>query len=151
MKVRYFGIQSVNSQAIFMKFSKPYFLLIWHRSCKFRKKYWLDHLICSKCPFTTLLYNMYKPIKFIPVYSQNCVTCQMVEIFRVVAKWLDNNDCKISWQTLENWLTGYQKANFYSGPSSTVGQTVEEVQNHTDQTGFIFDRDQLIFFKLKKY
>ena len=32
----------------------------------------------SKCPFMTLLYIMYKPINFIPVYSQNCVTCQMI-------------------------------------------------------------------------
>ena len=46
------------------------------------------------------------------------------EIFRVVAKWLDNNGYKILWQSLENWLTGYQKANFHFEPSSTVGQTV---------------------------
>ena len=32
----------------------------------------------SKCLFMTLLYNMYKPINFIPVYSHNCVKCQMV-------------------------------------------------------------------------
>ena len=38
----------------------------------------LDHLTCSKCLFMTLLYDMYKTINFIPVYSQNCVTCQMV-------------------------------------------------------------------------
>ena len=49
------------------------------------------------------------------------------EIFRVVAKWIDYNAYKISWQSLENWLTGYQKANFYFGPSSTVGQTVVNV------------------------
>ena len=47
------------------------------------------------------------------------------EIFRVVAKWSDNNGCKISGQSLKNWLTGYQKASFHFGPSSTVGQTVE--------------------------
>ena len=35
------------------------------------------------------------------------------------------NAYKISWQSLENWLTGYQKANFHFGPSSTVGQIVE--------------------------
>ena len=34
----------------------------------------LDHLTCSKCLFMTLLYNMYKPINYISVYSQNCVT-----------------------------------------------------------------------------
>ena len=33
-------------------------------------------------------------------------------------------DFKISWQSLENWLTGYRKANFHFGPSSTVGQTI---------------------------
>ena len=38
----------------------------------------LDHLTCSKCLFMTLLYDMYKLINFIPVYSENCVTCQMV-------------------------------------------------------------------------
>ena len=43
------------------------------------------------------------------------------EIFRVVAKWIDYNRYKILWQSLENWLTGYQKANFYFGPSLTVG------------------------------
>ena len=47
------------------------------------------------------------------------------EIFRVVAKLLDNNGCKISWQSLEDWLTGYQKAHFHFGPSTTVGQTVD--------------------------
>ena len=50
------------------------------------------------------------------------------EIFMVVAKWLTldrpNNGWKISWQSLENWLTGYQKANFHFGQSSTVGQTI---------------------------
>ena len=52
---------------------------------------------------------------------------ELREIFRVVAKWLDNNGYKISWQSLENWLTGYQKANFYFGPSSTVGQTIVNI------------------------
>ena len=48
-------------------------------------------------------------------------------IFKVVATLLDNNHdngYKISWQSLQNWLTGYRKANFHFGPSSTVGQTV---------------------------
>ena len=36
--------------------------------CIFQK---LDHLTCSKCPFMTLLYDMYKPNNFIPFYSQN--------------------------------------------------------------------------------
>ena len=72
------------------------------------------------------------PLTSIPVYSQYCVTCQMVylfkylmefrEIFGVVAKWLDNNGYTISWQSLDNWLTGYRKADFNFGPSSTVGQ-----------------------------
>ena len=48
----------------------------------FVNKYWivqkLDHLTCIKCLFMTLLYHMYKPINFIPAYSQNSVTCQMV-------------------------------------------------------------------------
>ena len=44
---------------------------------------------------------------------------------KFVAKWLDNNGYKISWQSLDNWLTGYRKANFYFGPPSTVGQTVD--------------------------
>ena len=35
-----------------------------------------------------------------------------------------NNGYKISWQSLENWLTGYRKANFHFGSSSTVGQTI---------------------------
>ena len=47
------------------------------------------------------------------------------KIFRVVAKWLDNNGYKISLQTLESWLTGYQKGNFHFEPSSTVGQAIE--------------------------
>ena len=38
------------------------------------------------------------------------------EILRIVAKWSDNNGCKISWQSLENWLTD---ANFHFRPSST--------------------------------
>ena len=46
------------------------------------------------------------------------------EIFRVVANRIDYNRYKILWQSLENWLTGYQKANFHFGPSLTVGQTV---------------------------
>ena len=46
------------------------------------------------------------------------------EIFRVVAKWLDNNGYKILRRSQENWLTGYQKANFHFGQSSTVGQTI---------------------------
>ena len=80
---------------------------------------------------------------FIPVYSQNCVTgtCQMVyllkcwiefrKMFRIAAKsckWLtvtlDDNGYKMLWWSLENWLTGYRKANFYFGPSFTVGQTI---------------------------
>ena len=34
---------------------------------------------------------------------------------------------KISWQSQKNWLSGYRKANFYFGPSFTVGQTVDFV------------------------
>ena len=30
----------------------------------------------------------------------------------------------MSWKSLENWLTGYRKANFHFGPSSTVRQTI---------------------------
>ena len=51
------------------------------------------------------------------------------EIFRVVAKWSDNNGFKILWKSLENWLTGYQKANFQFRPSSTVGQTLVDYKN----------------------
>ena len=79
----------------------------------------------------TLLYNMYKRIiihsgLFSELrYMSNNLTFEMHnEIFRVVAKWLDNNGYKISWLSLENWLTGKRKANFHFGPSSTVGQTV---------------------------
>ena len=95
----------------------------------------MDHLICSKCLFMTLLYNMYKPINFHSYlfselrYMSNGLAfkilngisrnyegcCQII---------IDNNGYKISWHFLENWLTGYQKANFYFGPSSTVGQTI---------------------------
>ena len=55
---------------IFMKFCKPYFLVISFGidPVNFEKKYCivqkLDHLTCSKCLFMTLLYNMYKPINF---------------------------------------------------------------------------------------
>ena len=42
----------------------------------------------------------------------------------IARNFLENNGCKISWQSLENWLTGYRKANFHFGLSSTVGQTI---------------------------
>ena len=45
-------------------------------------------------------------------------------IFRIDAEWLENKVYKISWKSLENWLTEYRKANFHFGTSSTVGQTV---------------------------
>ena len=67
----------------------------------------------------TLLYNMYKPIN----------SMEFREIFRAVAKWLDNNGYNISWQSFVNWLTGYRKADFHFGPSSTVGQTVGKEWN----------------------
>ena len=35
-----------------------------------------------------------------------------------------NRVYKISWKSLEKWLNGYQKTNFFFGPSSTVGQTI---------------------------
>ena len=35
----------------------------------------LDHLTCSKF---LMLTPLYKPNNFIPVYSQNCVTCEVV-------------------------------------------------------------------------
>ena len=45
----------------------------------------------------TLLYNKYKPINFIPVYSQKWSNFSNAEWnFAVVAKSLDNNGCKIS-------------------------------------------------------
>ena len=73
------SIQSFNSQPIFMKFCRPCFGI---DPDNFVKKYRivqkLDHLTCSKCLFMTLVYNMYKPINFIQVYSQNSVTYQMV-------------------------------------------------------------------------
>ena len=81
----------------------------------------------------TLLYNMYKPINFYCGlfselrYMSNVpfeILNEFREIFRAVAKWLDNYGYTISWQSLENWLTGYRKADFHFGPSSTVGQTV---------------------------
>ena len=37
---------------------------------------------------------------------------------------LKNRVYKISWKSLENWLTVYQKANFHFEPSSTVVQTI---------------------------
>ena len=81
----------------------------------------LDHLKCSKYIFMTLLHNMYKRINFFPVTT--CQMVQLLKIVRVVAKLLENNGYK-SWQSLENWLTGYRKANCYFGPSSTVGPTI---------------------------
>ena len=39
-------------------------------------------------------------------------------------KWLENKVYKISSKSLDNWLTGYRKANFHFGPLSTVGQTL---------------------------
>ena len=54
----------------------------------------------------TVLYTMYLNnfISVYMVYSQNCVTYQLLkyymevhEIFRVFAKWLDNNGYKILW------------------------------------------------------
>ena len=45
--------------------------------------------------------------------------------FKVGAKLPDNNGSKICWQSLENWGTGYQKANIHFGPSFTVGQTID--------------------------
>ena len=77
---------SVSSQSILKRFTRnfvnPIFYSFGIDLENFVKKYWivqkLDHLTCSKCPFMTLLYNMYKPINFIPVFPQNCVTCQMV-------------------------------------------------------------------------
>ena len=46
------------------------------------------------------------------------------EIFRIDAKWVENRVYKISWKSLENWLTGYRNGNFHFGPFPTVGQTV---------------------------
>ena len=81
----------------------------------------------------TLLYNMYKPFWFIlrialHVKWSNFWNAEwnFAKFFRVVAIWLDNNGYKISWQSLENWLTGYRKANFHFGPSSTVGQIIDD-------------------------
>ena len=76
----------------------------------------------------TLLYNMYKPINFHSGlfselrYMSGDLTLELREIHRVVAKWLDHNGYKVSWQSLKNWLTGYRKANFHLGPSPTVVQ-----------------------------
>ena len=87
-----FSIQSVNSQAIFVKFCKPYFLVIWHPE-HFVNIYYcidrmLDHLTCSKWLFITL-YDIYKPNNFIPVlfselrYMSNGLTCQIVKFCEI--------------------------------------------------------------------
>ena len=61
-------------------------------------------------------------------YMSNGLTFALSNIFlrnfQDDAKWVENRVCKISWKSLENWLTGYQKANFHFGPFHTVGQTV---------------------------
>ena len=48
----------------------------------------------------------------------------LLQIFRIDAKWLENRVYKIYENRLRIELTGYRKANFHFGISSTVGQTV---------------------------
>ena len=63
-----------------MKFCKPYFFVIWHIS----RTYWivqkLDHLTCHAFLFMTINHYLHHSL------SQNCVTCQTIKFFKVVAK-----------------------------------------------------------------
>ena len=61
------------------------------------------------------------------------------EILKIDAKLLENRVYQISLKSLEKWMTGYGKANFHFGPSSTVGQTIICKNN----------RNQMAFFNLK--
>ena len=54
-------------------------------------------------------------------YMSNGLTFELSNIF---TKWVENRVYKISWKSLENWLTGYREANFHFGPFPTVGQTI---------------------------
>ena len=68
-----------------------------------------------KVRFLLIMTPLHKnPINLILVYPQNRITCRMVlhliysltfhDVLRVVAKWLDNNGCTISWESLETCL-----------------------------------------------
>ena len=66
---------------------------------------------------------LYKPIKCILVYSQNCFTFQIIQFLKysmefreIVARWLSKNGCKISWKSHYSWTAmkkTQKSANFF--------------------------------------
>ena len=72
---------------------------------------------------------------------------EFCEIFKVVAKWLDENGYEISWQSLENWLSRYRKAKgWYVPPFKVADTTLSPLKRW-----FFYEnhREQRVIFNLK--
>ena len=64
----------------FHEICKPYFLVIWHLSWTYWIVQEVDHLTCHAFLFMTINHYLHHSL------SQNCVTCQTIKFFKVVAK-----------------------------------------------------------------
>ena len=120
----FFADFSVNSQRFWWNFVRTSFVSCSDCRKIFIKKYLLvqklDHLTCSEFVITTSLYKPIKLVKLKFVFSPEVHYIRMVQLFSyaifsdenftVVAAWLENSLCKISWKSVENREIGEKHA-----------------------------------------